>query len=132
MELHYIDMRAFAKAVNEKGSISIDDTEEAMFVKWLSVITQKEINNKEIIENACDEEEIFMAVTALQRQSEDKIMRQAYQRRKDEIYFNNKTSYERDEYKQRAELAESRAEKAESEIEQLRQQLAIFQANQKA
>ena len=55
MELHYIDMRAFAKAVNEKGSISIDDTEEVIFAKWLSIITQKEINNKEIIENACDE-----------------------------------------------------------------------------
>jgi hypothetical protein len=46
--------------------------------------------NKTIIENACNEEEILMAVTALQRQSEDKIIRQAYQRRKDEIYFYNK------------------------------------------
>ena len=91
MELHYIDMKAFAKAVNEADSISINDTDEAMFIKWLSVITQKEINNKAIIENACqDEEEILMAVTALQRQSEDKIIRQAYQRRKDEIYFYNK------------------------------------------
>jgi len=91
MELHYIDMKAFAKAVNEANSISINDIEEAMFSKWLSVITQKEINNKAIIENACnEEEEIYMAVSALAKQSEDKIIRQAYQRRKDEIYFYNK------------------------------------------
>jgi len=89
MELHYIDMKAFAEAVNATDSIS--NTEEAMFAKWLSVITEKEINNKTLIENACkEEEEIQMAVTALQRQSEDKIIRQAYQRRKDEIYFYNK------------------------------------------
>ena len=71
MELHYINMKAFAEAVNKANSISIEDTEEIMFAKWLSVITQKEINNKDIIENACSEEEIFMAVSALARQSED-------------------------------------------------------------
>jgi len=84
----------------------------------------REINNKEIIENACDEEEIFMAVTALQRQSEDKIMRQAYQRRKDEIYFNNLNV-------QRAEQAERKVEFLQEENEQLRQQLAAFQSKPK-
>ena len=80
MELHYIDMKAFAKAVNDADGISINDTEEAMFVKWLSVITQKEINDKAIIENAVKEEEdIFMAVSALARQSEDKIIRECSQ-----------------------------------------------------
>jgi len=123
MELHYIDMKAFAKTVNEADSISINDTEEAMFTKWLSVITQKEINNKVIIENACNEEEIYMAITALARQSEDKIIRQAYQRRQDEIYFNNM-------YIARAEEAERRAEQAEAEIEKLRQQIVAMQANQ--
>ena len=121
-----IDMKAFAKAVNEKGSISIDDTrwrsEEVLFAKWLSVITQKEINNKTIIENACSEEEILMAVTALQRQSEDKIIRQAYQRRKDEIYFYNKNISEKEQ------LIELQA----GEIEMLRKQVAELQANQKA
>jgi len=103
MELHYIDMKAFAKAVNEADSISIDD-QVAMFAKWLSVITQKEITNKTIIENACkDEEEIFMAVSALARQSEDKIIRQAYQRRKDEIFFYNKNMAEKEEYKRKAD-----------------------------
>jgi len=116
MELHYIDMKTFAKAVNEADSININDTEESMFVKWLSVITQKEINNKAIIENACeDEEEILMAVSALAKQGEDKIIRQAYQRRKDEIYFYNK---ERADDKRRMEQAERRAEQAERKIEQ--------------
>ena len=94
MELHYIDMKAFAKAVNEANSIV--NTEEAMFAKWLSVITQREIDNKAIIEAACNEEDIFMAMTALERQSEDKIIRQAYQRRQDEIYFHNKALHERE------------------------------------
>ena len=125
MELHYIDMKAFATAVNEADGISISDTEKDMFVKWLSVITQKEINNKTIIENACkDEEEIFMAVSALARQSEDKIIRQAYQRRKDEIYFYNKNMSERDEYKLRAEQAETEIEKLRKENEKLQAQLA--------
>ena len=130
MELHYIDMKAFAKAVNEADSISINDTEETLFAKWLSIITQKEIANKAIIENACkDEEEIFMAVSALARQSEDKIIRQAYQRRQDEIYFNNK---ERADYARMLEQERSRAEQAEGEIEKLRQQIAEFQAAQKS
>jgi len=66
MELHYIDMRAFAKAVNKAGSIDIDDTEEVMFAKWLSIITQKEITDKRIIAEVCKEvEEIRMAVSTL-------------------------------------------------------------------
>jgi len=122
MELHYIDMKAFTKAVNEANSITINDTEEAMFAKWLSVITQKEITNKAIIEDACKEEEILMAVSTLARQGEDKYTREAYARRQDEIYFHNKAMYERDEYKRRAE-------QAEAEIEKLRKQIAVLQAN---
>jgi len=122
MELHYIDMKAFAKAVNEANSINIDDTEEVMFAKWLSIITQKEIANKAIIEDACKEEDILMALSTLARQGEDKYTREAYARRQDEIYFHNKAMYERDEYKRRAE-------QAEAEIEKLRKQIAILQAN---
>jgi uncharacterized coiled-coil protein SlyX len=51
------------------------------------VITQKEINDKSIIGKACEEEEISMAVSTLARQGLDKVARQAYQRRKDEIHF---------------------------------------------
>ena len=112
MELHYIDMRAFAEAVNEANSISITDTEAVMFVKWLSIITQKEINNKAIIESACSEEEIFMAISALVRQSEDKIIRQAYQRRQDEIYFH-------DMHVQKAERLQTENEQLRGEIERL-------------
>jgi len=114
MELHYIDMKAFAKAVNDANGIT---NEDGLFAKWLSVITQKEINNKAIIENACEEEEIFMAVSTLARQSEDKYTRQAYQRRQDEIYF-------RDMERRRAAQMELENEKLRKEIEELRAQLA--------
>jgi len=117
MELHYIDMKAFAKAVNDTGGININDTEEAMFAKWLSIITQKEIKDKTIIKNICDEEgEIKMAVTTLARQGEDKIIRQAYLRRQDDIYFHNKNMAEKEEYRRRAEQEQRRAEVAESAL----------------
>jgi len=103
--------------LNLPDSINIDDTEEVIFAKWLSVITQKEINNKTIIENACSEEEILMAITALQRQSEDKIIRQAYQRRKDEIYFYNK---ERQDDRRIMEQLQAENEKLRKENEMLR------------
>ena len=116
MELHYIDMKAFTEAVNEKGSISIK--EEPLFSKWLSVITQKEIENKDIVQNAVkDEEEIFMAMSSLALQGEDKYVRQAYQRRKDEIFYYKK---------EQAEFAQTKAENIElrKEIERLQAELA--------
>ena len=143
MELHYIDMKAFAKAVNKAGSINIDDTEEEMFAKWLLIITQKEINDKKIVEEARREaEEIEMAVSTLIRQSEDKIIRQAYQRRQDEIYYFIMSMSERDEYKrkaeeegqraeeerERAEKEKQRAETAEAEIEKLRREIEELRA----
>ena len=157
LELHYIDMKAFAKAVNEADSINIKEANEDMFAYWLSVITEKEIVNKNIIENACKEKEVIrMAVSAIARQSEDKIMRQAYQRRKDEIFFHNvelaknlqiaeqatrraEQSDRRAEQsdrrakqdRQRAEQDRQRAEKAEAEIETLRKQLAEFETQAK-
>ena len=136
MELHYIDMKAFAKAVNETGTINVGDTKELMFAKWLSVITQKEITNKAIIEDAYkDEEEIQMAVSTLARYGDDKIERQAYQRRKDEIYFYNKEKYqyeqekyqyeqEKYQYEQEKYQYERKLEEKETEIEELKRQLA--------
>ena len=107
MELHYINMKAFAKAVNEANSININDTAEIKFVKWLSVIAQKEINNKAIIEDAYkDEEEISMAVHALVKYGEDKYTRQKYVRRKEDI--------------QDYTLKMQRAEEAINEIERLK------------
>ena len=61
-----------------------------------------------------------MAVSAIARQSEDKIMRQAYQRRKDEIYFHNKEIFD---YQQRAEQAERASEEKDIIIAQLKARL---------
>ena len=88
------------------------ESDEIMFAKWLSVITQKEITNKAIIENVYkDEEEIQMAISALARHGEDKITRQAYQRRQDEIYFFNKQQRDLEEAK--AEIERLRKENEE-------------------
>jgi predicted transposase/invertase (TIGR01784 family) len=119
LELHYINMKAFAKAVNEADSIKIKETNEDMFAYWLSVITEKEIVNKDIIENARKEKEVIqMAVSAIARQSEDKIMRQAYQRRKDDVYFHNLA----------LELSERKAEQLQIEIEKLRREIEELRA----
>ena len=97
-----------------------------------------------------------MAVSAIARQSEDKIIRQAYQRRKDDIYFHNvelakhlqiaeqatrraeqdrqRAEQDRQRAEQsnrRAEQSDRRAEELQVEIEQLRQQLALLQTNSK-
>ena len=131
MELHYINMKAFAKAVNEADSINIgsnnNEETETTFAKWLSIITQKEINNKTIIENAVkDKEEILMAISALQRQSEDKLIRQAYQRRKDEIYFFNKSMAEKELAEQRAEKEQRRAEQEQRRAEQAETRIELL------
>ena len=126
MELHYIDMKAFTEAVNAQDTIALDDNPEQMLSNWLSIITQKDINNKSLIQNI-KEEEIRMVVTTLARQSEDKIIRQAYQRRKDEIYFHNK---EKQDYQIQLDQAHNKIKMAEMElaerdaiIEELRSQL---------
>jgi len=122
MELHFINMKAFAGAVNEADSTNIREVTDNMFVYWLSVITEKEIVNKEILDNAYKEKEVIrMALSAIERQSEDKIMRQAYQRRQDEIYFNNLERQEHEELKQANQ-------ELEQEIEKLRKRLAELEA----
>ena len=118
-------MKAFAKAVNEADSININDAAEIKFAKWLSVITQKEINNKAIIEDAYkDEEEISMAVHELVKYGEDKYTRQKYARRKDDIQHYNVTLI-------RAEQDRQRAERAEAENVILRKKIAEFEAQAK-
>lgn len=82
LELHYIDMKAFVNAINKVGGIGKGETEEKMLAKWLAVITEKDIEDKAIIKSICEEqEEIGMAVSTLVRLSEDKVTRQAYQKR---------------------------------------------------
>ena len=91
LELHYIDMKAFVKTINETGYIGKCETIETMLANWLAIITEKDIDDKTIIENICKEQEaIGMAVSTLVKLSEDKITRQAYQRRQDDIMLENK------------------------------------------
>ena len=125
MELHYIDMQAFVKTINEKGGIGKGETEETMLANWLAVITEKDINDKSIIKNICEEQEaIGMAVSTLVRLSEDKVTRQAYQKRQDEVMLYNKRI---NDYRHRAEQAEMENERlhgVDFENEKLRQELA--------
>ena len=142
-ELHYINMKAFAEAVNEADSINIQDTGKTLFAKWLSIITQQEIKNKSIIEDAYKgEEEISMAVHELVKYGEDKYTRQKYARRKEDLqdYTLKMIQAEKDRQtaekdRQRAEQAirmaekdRQRAEKAEAEAENLRKRIAELEA----
>ena len=81
-----------------------------MLANWLAIITEKDIEDKAIIKSICEEqEEIGMAVSALVKLSEDKVTRQAYQKRQDEIML----------YNNRINALTRRAETAEAEIERL-------------
>ena len=114
MELHYIDMKTFVKTINETGGIGKGETEEAMLANWLAFITEKDIENKDIIKNICKEqEEIGMAVSTLVRLSEDKVMRQAYQRRQDDLLLQQQKE-------RRVIELEAENEKLRREIEELR------------
>jgi predicted transposase/invertase (TIGR01784 family) len=86
LELHYLNMKEFVKVINETGGIGKGETGDSMLAKWLAVITEKEIKDKTIIKNICEgQEEISMAVSTLVRLSEDKVTRQEYLRRQDDI-----------------------------------------------
>ena len=129
MELHYINMKAFAKAVNEAGSIDIDDAEAVKFSKWLSLITQKEIANKDIIKDAYkDEEEIFMAVNALVMHGEDKYTRQKYARRRDDIQDYHVKMMRAEQDRERADRLQATLAQALAEAEALRKKLAELEA----
>ena len=136
MELHYIDMKAFAKAVNEAGGIDVADANGAMFAKWLAVITQKEIVDKGIVKDVCEGEEVIsLAVSTLAKQGEDKYTRQAYQRRQDEIYFANKEKHESDQKlaraNRKAELVKRRARRREEQARRREEQARLLAAQEK-
>ena len=118
LELHYIDMSLFVKMINKKGGITKDETLDSVFEKWLTVITEKDIEDKTIIKNICEEqEEIGMAVSALVTLSEDVIIRHAYERRQDEIgLFNNRVrKYTREIEEMNATIADKDATIAANE-----------------
>lgn len=123
LELHYIDMKEFVKTINKTGSIGKGETYDSMLAKWLAIITEKDIEDKTIIKNICEEqEEIGMAVSALVRLSEDKVTRQAYQRRQDDIMLAAKKANDYKMMERRVEQEQRRAETAEAEIERLRKE----------
>jgi chromosome segregation ATPase len=126
MELHYINMKAFVKAVNRADGVGKDMALDTMLAKWLMVITEKDIKDKTMIRTICEEqEEISMAVSTLARLSEDKIARQAYRRRQDDINSYNMqiNNYKRsiEEEKQRAGKEKQRAEKEKQRAEKEKQ-----------
>jgi len=118
LELHYINMKLFVKTINETGGIGKGETEETMLAKWLAIITEKDIEDKTIIKNICEEqEEIGMAVSELVRLSEDMVIRQAYQRRQDDIMLYNKRI---GDFIRRAELAKAENDQMKAEIDQMK------------
>ena len=126
LELHYIDMKAFVKAINKTGSIEIGKPHETMLAKWLAIIAEKDILDKAIIKNICvEQEEIGMAVSALVRLSKDKLKRQEYLKRQDEIMLYNKRLNDLvnkiGRERQKAEQAVQKAEQAVQKAEQERQ-----------
>jgi hypothetical protein len=118
LELHYFDMKAFVETINKKGGIGFGETQDSMLANWLTLITVKDIEDKTIIKNICEEqEEIGMAVSTLVRLSKDKVTRQEYLRRQDDIMLQNRkerrlTELETENEKLRKELAELRVQKA--------------------
>ena len=124
LELHYIDMKTFVKTINKTGGVGKGETVETMLANWLAIITEKDIEDKSIIENICKEqEEIGMAVSALVRLSEDKVTRQEYLRRQDDIMLHNKRVRDYELMKQRAEQAERASAEKDAIIAQLKAQL---------
>jgi hypothetical protein len=122
LELHYIDMEAFVKTINEAGCIGKGEMLDSMFEKWLAVITEKDIKDKTIIKNICGEqEEIGMVVSELVRLSEEMIIRHAYQRRQDDIVVYNRFM---DEWKEDKRIMEEQ----EKEIARLRHEIEELQA----
>jgi predicted transposase/invertase (TIGR01784 family) len=122
LELHYFNMKAFVETINEKGGIGKGETQDSMLANWLTLITVKDIEDKTIIKSICEEqEEIGMAVSTLVRLSEDKLTRQEYLKRQDDIMLQNQKE------RRLVELETTVADQAR-ENEQLRQQLAELRA----
>ncbi|MCL1998776.1 MAG: Rpn family recombination-promoting nuclease/putative transposase [Turicibacter sp.] len=113
LELHYINMKAFIKAINAGTA---DMADKPMLEKWLAVITEKDIVDKGVIKAICEQEEdINMAVAELELKSMDKYERQAYQRRQEDIllYFMNIDNRDKKIAEQERVIAEERKARAE-------------------
>ena len=69
-----------------------------------------------------------MVVSTLARLSEDKLTRQEYLRRQDDIMLNNKRTRDYELMKQRTEQMKQKTEQMEAEIERLRKENAELRA----
>ena len=86
LEIHFINMKAFVKHLEELDKLGkLDEADIDSFTIWLTLITQKSVEDRETIRRICEREELKEAVKTLARLSNDKIKRQAYQRRLDEL-----------------------------------------------
>ena len=109
-EFHFINMSKFVKAlIGEWDTIDANTVDK--FTRWLALITEKEIADKDILKQLCEkEDEMMSAVTELARLSTDAVRRQEYQRRLDELYSYNLLLEGIKEAEQRADTAEQQAE----------------------
>ena len=137
LDFHYIDMELFVKTINKTGNIEKSENLDAVLERWLAVITEKDIKDKTIIKDICEEqEEIGMAVSTLARLSQDKLTRLDYLKRQDEIMLYNMRiqEYEREAKRQQriAELERQNAEQERQNAEQERQNAELQQRRAEA
>ena len=86
-EVHFINMKEFARLYNDEVSTGIDDD---MLIKWLMLITAKDINDKDALRAICVEDEIMSTVDKLSRLSADQVAMLSYQRRMDNLFYYNR------------------------------------------
>jgi predicted transposase/invertase (TIGR01784 family) len=89
LEMHHINMKKFVNQF-EKPPDEIEEICESL-TKWLVFITQKKIDNKDAVRKICSGKDMEDAMKVLTRISADKIERQRYQRRLDELHSYNET-----------------------------------------
>ena len=75
-EFHFINMKAFLMDLAKADSANMDS-----FTKWLALITQHDIEDKDIINKIREEDEFMEATAELERMSMDAHVRLSYERR---------------------------------------------------
>jgi predicted transposase/invertase (TIGR01784 family) len=117
LEMHYIDMKAFASMLNVAGCGG-GAAGRDKFTKWLAIITQKDITDPAILQDVYAEEEFRMAREALTRLSQDRVYWLSYQNRLDELAIIERAI---EKAENRADEAEQRADEAEQHVEEEKQ-----------
>ena len=96
MEMHFIDMQAFVRHLRKSAKKKADID---AFTKWLIFINQSEITEKKLRDILYTDKEMSDAMKTLTQLSRDKVKRQAYQRRLDELHTYNRAMKQLEEYK---------------------------------